>query len=220
MRSISLLLFDLSTPSSVCCTVLATANCHGVLTSLCNSGWRALYPSLKGQLGQFDGQQQFSPVLNYYHNHPEMVLCASFWPFVRYLLDNSMKAFPSDVPALTKWRDDSAPLDLRNVEESQRYRTAGCLYPNRPLWRPRRMYTGLSQERHCECRHAFPGHRKKTGGVMAIFCDHEICQGCHIINHAEGRKDAFYMLFCRFERAPRVVIYDFACNLAGDPPDG
>jgi hypothetical protein len=35
----------------------------------------------------------------------------------------------------------------------------------------------------------------------------QICQGAHIIVHAEGRKDAFRFLFTRLPEAPQVVIY-------------
>jgi hypothetical protein len=35
----------------------------------------------------------------------------------------------------------------------------------------------------------------------------------HVMHGAEGRNDPFSVLLTRLQRAPRYVIYDFACNL-------
>jgi hypothetical protein len=55
---------------------------------------------------------------------------------------------------------------------------------------------------------------KHSGGVVAAWCPHGICVGFHIIPQAEGRNDIFSALFTRWEKPPRTVIYDFACQLA------
>ena len=49
---------------------------------------------------------------------------------------------------------------------------------------------------------------------MALWCPHLICLGFHKMPKAEGRDDVFSALFCYFNIAPSVVIYDFACQLA------
>jgi hypothetical protein len=58
------------------------------------------------------------------------------------------------------------------------------------------------------------GKKGLTGGVMAAWCPHLICLGFHCIPTGEGRNDAFSLLYTRWEKAPRIVIYNFACALA------
>ncbi|KAK7685317.1 hypothetical protein QCA50_011680 [Cerrena zonata] len=53
-----------------------------------------------------------------------------------------------------------------------------------------------------------------TGGIFVVWCTHSICLGFHSIPHAEGRNDVFSAIYTRFPSAPKVVIYDFACQLA------
>lgn len=48
---------------------------------------------------------------------------------------------------------------------------------------------------------------------MAAWCTHSICYGFHCIPQGEGRNDVFSAIYTRWRRAPRVVIYDFACAL-------
>ena len=57
------------------------------------------------------------------------------------------------------------------------------------------------------------GIRGQTGGLMAAWCPHMICYGFHVIPKGEGRNDVFSALYCYWEKAPRYVIYDFACAL-------
>lgn len=52
------------------------------------------------------------------------------------------------------------------------------------------------------------------GGLMVLWCRHSICVGFHIIPTCEGRNDVFSALYTQWPTAPKVVIYDFACQLA------
>ena len=63
------------------------------------------------------------------------------------------------------------------------------------------------------CSHKFVGRRKKTGGIFNWFCPHGFGYGTSIITNAEGRKDAMLSLYTHCETAPKVVVYDFACQL-------
>lgn len=53
-----------------------------------------------------------------------------------------------------------------------------------------------------------------TGGLMVLWCRHGICLGFHCIPGGEGRNDVFSALLTRWRKAPKVVIYDYACALA------
>lgn len=57
------------------------------------------------------------------------------------------------------------------------------------------------------------GKRGQTGGLMAAWCPHCVCLGFHCIPKGEGRNDVFSAVFTRWEKPPKVVIYDFACAL-------
>ncbi|KAK7023413.1 hypothetical protein VNI00_016771 [Paramarasmius palmivorus] len=57
------------------------------------------------------------------------------------------------------------------------------------------------------------GERRLTGGLLCAWCQHSICYGFHCIPKGEGRNDVFSALVTRWPKAPRRVIYDFACAL-------
>jgi len=53
-----------------------------------------------------------------------------------------------------------------------------------------------------------------VGGLMVLWCQHSICVGFHVIPTCEGRNDVFSALYTQWPTAPKVVVYDFACQLA------
>ncbi|KAK0551373.1 hypothetical protein OC844_006580 [Tilletia horrida] len=55
---------------------------------------------------------------------------------------------------------------------------------------------------------------RRTGGIMALWCRHAIAVGFHCMPSAEGRDDVFSALLTHWPSPPRVVVYDFACQLA------
>ena len=57
------------------------------------------------------------------------------------------------------------------------------------------------------------GKRGQTGGLMVAWCQHLVCLGFHFIPKGKGRNDVFSALYCYWEVAPKIVIYDFACAL-------
>lgn len=67
------------------------------------------------------------------------------------------------------------------------------------------------------CKKYYSTYKKKqslTGGLMALWCQHLVCLGFHKIPKAEGRNDVFSGLYVYFDKAPDVVVYDFACQLS------
>ena len=49
---------------------------------------------------------------------------------------------------------------------------------------------------------------------MAFWCPHLVCLGFHMMLTAEGRDDVFSAILSYWKKAPRMIIYDFACQLA------
>jgi Kyakuja-Dileera-Zisupton transposase len=111
------------------------------------------------------------------------------------------------------------------IWDPHEWELTGCFY-GRGLRRVRPFYEGLDSpegeigdlNRHTThlCQKYFETYKKDrlTGGLMALWCPHLICLGFHKMPKAEGRDDVFSALLCYFEKAPEVVIYDFACQLA------
>ncbi|KAG6810513.1 hypothetical protein H0H92_011540 [Tricholoma furcatifolium] len=66
---------------------------------------------------------------------------------------------------------------------------------------------------HCSKYYARYSQQRMTGGIMAVWCTHSICYGFHTIPSGEGRNDVFSALITRWEQAPRIIVYDFACAL-------
>jgi len=65
----------------------------------------------------------------------------------------------------------------------------------------------------CQKFYSTYGVRRLTGGLMCVWCPHSVCYGFHCIPTGEGRNDVFSAIYTRWERAPNVVVYDFACAL-------
>jgi hypothetical protein len=101
-----------------------------------------------------------------------------------------------------------------------RYRTTGTFYGANEK-RLRNIYPLLKEGREIgevnvdrlPCEKAFMSKSKLTGGVMCIWCRHRICVGFHIIESGESRNDVFSPIYTRWTKAPRTIVYDFACQL-------
>ncbi|KAJ8596806.1 hypothetical protein M405DRAFT_725472 [Rhizopogon salebrosus TDB-379] len=95
---------------------------------------------------------------------------------------------------------------------------------NAHIWK-RRIYSKLRYDNHAldrdaeemgDCNKFYKTYAKNklTGGILVLWCTHSICLGFHSIPVAEGRNDVFSAIYTRFPVAPKVIIYDFACQLA------
>ena len=62
------------------------------------------------------------------------------------------------------------------------------------------------------CRKFYQTATMGTWGIFLFFCAHSHIYGFHDIMHAEGRRDAFFVLR-NLANKPKVVIYDFGCQL-------
>jgi len=98
----------------------------------------------------------------------------------------------------------------------------GCCY-SMPQIRHRPLYpflkgdgqTDLTGKRRAKCSKFYSryGERRLTGGIMCAWCTHSICYGFHCIPRGEGRDDVFSALVTHWPKAPKRIIYDFACAL-------
>ncbi len=107
------------------------------------------------------------------------------------------------------------------IVDEQNWKMTGSCY-GRSMRQMRPFYEGRDGSRNEKstddqiCRKFYDTYKKDklTGGLMALWCPHLVCLGFHKMPRAEGRDDVFSALYCYFDIAPSVVIYDFACQLA------
>ena len=116
------------------------------------------------------------------------------------------------------------------VPPSKDYLTTGVCYGS-PAIRARPKYTRLPDDGALEdklqklaerttddtaCGKYYETYKKHglVGGLMVLRCRHSICVGFHVIPTCEGRNDVFSALYTQWPTAPKVVVYDFACQLA------
>jgi len=120
-------------------------------------------------------------------------------------------------------RDSRRVIHETEVVESgdEDWRQTGCYY-GKPPCRLRPFYEGrdvepkssnITEDGTCRKFYATYGKKNLTGGLMALWCPHLVCLGFHQIPRAEGRNDVFSALLKYWEKAPEVVVYDFACQL-------
>ncbi|KAI8974547.1 hypothetical protein BD414DRAFT_399949, partial [Trametes punicea] len=85
---------------------------------------------------------------------------------------------------------------------------------------PKLRYDGMSTDMGTdelgECNKFFKTYPRNqlAGGILVLWCRHSICLGFHTIPVAEGRNDVFSAIYTHFPTAPKIIIYDFACQLA------
>lgn len=67
-----------------------------------------------------------------------------------------------------------------------------------------------------ECGKYYSTYKKAhlTSGLMVLWCRHSICVGCHSIPTSKGCNDIFSAIYCYWPEAPKIIVYDFACQLA------
>ncbi|KAF8515124.1 hypothetical protein BU17DRAFT_76913 [Hysterangium stoloniferum] len=67
-----------------------------------------------------------------------------------------------------------------------------------------------------ECGKYYGQYKKArlTGGLMILWCTHSIGLGFHIMPKAEGCNDVFSAIYTHWPVAPKIIVYDFACQLA------
>ncbi|KAL9932905.1 hypothetical protein V8E36_008160 [Tilletia maclaganii] len=160
------------------------------------------------------------------HANPQAIKTATF-KSLQSLLRTTSDVIDYQLKLL-KPRATPAPASVA-ADSAKRYTETGSMY-GAVKCRSRPTYPGLlegkegqngekqaivegSAEQQCRKYYDEYVKRQCTGGLMALWCTHCICVGFHVIPHAEGRNDVFSAVFTHWNSAPRVIVYDFACQL-------
>jgi Kyakuja-Dileera-Zisupton transposase len=104
------------------------------------------------------------------------------------------------------------------INDGLRYKETGVYYGgpqirHRPTYPQLDAATDTNLEDQNTCNKYYADIHKKSGGISVIWCQHGIAVGFHIIPKAEGRNDVFSAIYTRWATAPKLVVYDFACQL-------
>ena len=119
--------------------------------------------------------------------------------------------------------------NLSPISPSKDYLATGVCYGSPAIWvRPK--YAHLPNDSALEdklqklaehatddtlCGKYYNMYKKPSlvGGLMVLWWRHLICVGFHVIPTCEGRNDVFLALYTQWLTAPKVVVYDFTCQL-------
>ena len=108
------------------------------------------------------------------------------------------------------------PVPEQFEEQQLPIETTGSFY-GMPQIRTRPKYIPLDTTNDAEnedmCDKQFSQFNGISGGCMVLWCPHRIALGFHIIPKGEGRNDVFSAIFTHWPVAPKLVVYDFACQL-------
>lgn len=136
------------------------------------------------------------------------------------------EASPASLTDVEDWRKVRESITIMIYRTAHDYYQTGCFY-SLPIRRHRPVYPRIrgdgqkdqkAQQEELKgegCRKYYEQYvqRGLTGGIMVCWCTHSICYGFHCIPSSEGRDDVFSALVTRWPRAPKRVIYDYACAL-------
>ena len=91
-------------------------------------------------------------------------------------------------------------------------------FPNLPRLSPREVYkadknAAKNNPIESGCRKESYGHPTLSPGLFTIFCKHGICYGFEAMTSHESPRHPFNIFRTRFNKAPRNIIYDNACQL-------
>lgn len=156
-------------------------------------------------------------------------------PAMGTVINTLSSSAPDAVRAVAKWLAERAAYVYQSFSSHMppepdyslahhNWRQTGVCYGTPPI-RTRPHYPalqgdGLSEDNmeklDSECGKYYSTYKKATltGGLMVLWCRHSICLGFHVIPTTEGRNDVFSAIYCHWPKAPKVIVYDFACQLA------
>ena len=85
-----------------------------------------------------------------------------------------------------------------------------------PLKRVSRKFSKSYEEEREEhvCTKNYSKTKALTGALFVVRCaKHRYCVGFHIVKDKESVKDPFNVIYCFWEKAPKMIIYDNGCHL-------
>ena len=113
---------------------------------------------------------------------------------------------------------DSMNLNERSIPSSastQCLQTGICCglpqLRNRPRFEADNVQADNGTEEDGGCHKNFQWGGARTGGVMTVFCEHEVCYASFVMEGSESRDHLFSFMVKYLERPPEVLVYDFGC---------
>ncbi|XP_077986107.1 uncharacterized protein LOC144440592 [Glandiceps talaboti] len=63
------------------------------------------------------------------------------------------------------------------------------------------------------CNKFSKGHPTLSPGIFTVYCQHKVCLGFEVMKQHESPATPFKIIKQRFQRAPRIIVYDNGCKL-------
>jgi hypothetical protein len=160
-------------------------------------------------LAQTDQQRlslvaQLRSAVNFFLKHPEK------HPQLRRLLGSiaAMAAAPG--------QKEFNPVPLEPpYQGTDEFFYSGCWYPKNPPIRKVPLYAACASLTSASANKVVhKGHNLTTPGLFLVFChEHDELIGFHLLKYSESTRTVHDLMLSRYKLAPRIVIYDHACDL-------
>ena len=149
-----------------------------------------------------DVLEKYCPLVINFLNSSNLVPAEYISLLMKKLLSSVDGNFRMPVPQADKYGPPESALD--SLEK----------FPNHHVIRGRGNYPAKSnQKKDSDCNKETRKKRTLSSGIFTFFCKHSICIGFQLMRTPESPRIPFDILMRRFDKMPRIIIYDNACQL-------
>ncbi|KAJ7702193.1 hypothetical protein B0H17DRAFT_923858 [Mycena rosella] len=168
-------------------------------------------------------------------NRAQLLSLPAVYNVLKYHLSNapSTTPYPPELVGTLTWLTTRAvdvvarlipsedQLERPQQIQEDPWQESGCYYsmpairlhPRYPRLKHDQVNEGSKRGATCSKFYGQYGQQRLTGGIMCVWCTHSVCYGFHCIPQGEGRNDVFSAIVTHWPKAPKRIIYDFACAL-------
>ncbi|XP_028418966.1 uncharacterized protein LOC114544566 [Dendronephthya gigantea] len=199
-RSVKILVKAFAASSSVCGFVHPSETLHTLLNEIVGGLIISQHPSKLELL-----QEECPLLFNAFSDIEESTFPRSWYPILTDLIKKSSEPFStassSSPPPVSSEQPSGHPQEI-------------AFFPNLPIIRSRGVYAADKYRRREDiCTKNHPSHSLFLPGLFTIFCPHGINYGFEVMQTRESPNVPFTIFRTRFQNAPKVIVYDNACNL-------
>lgn len=110
---------------------------------------------------------------------------------------------------------NQVPLETTARKGTTEFFYSGCWYPKNPLLRNVPQYYACKNLKGMAVnKQVHTGANVNSPGLFLVFChEHSELIGFHLLKYYESTRTVHDLLLSRFPIAPRIIIYDHACDL-------
>jgi len=106
----------------------------------------------------------------------------------------------------------SPALSCSSADHTADFRN-GLWLPGSEDVRPLNSHKHSVKEDITKCRKYGGRHPTLSPGLFTLQCTHGVIFGFELMRHVETPQTPFELIYSRFEKAPRIFVYDNSCSL-------